>query len=230
MNIAVILAGGKGSRLDASLPKQFLSVGGHPIIAYSINAFEKNENIDEIAIVIPSSYLSLWESIEAQNNWKKIKHVLSGGDERHLSTLAALHVYNHVEEATILFHDAARPLVSQRIINDTLQLLKQYKAVTVAMTTADTILCTDDTQRMIENIPDRNYLRRVQTPQGFHLSVIRKAYELAVADNDFIPTDDCSVVKKYLPHEKTGLAEGHESNFKVTYPQDIFLLEKLLEP
>jgi len=227
-NIAVILAGGAGNRMNSTVPKQFLEIAGKPMIAYSIDAFEQHSGVDEIVVVIHPAYFDIWESIVAKYNWKKVKKVLEGGDQRSDSTLVALQAYAGVDEAHILFHDAARPLVSQRIISDTLKALEQFKAVTVAVPTADTIFQTDNSQIVIARIPSRAFLRRMQTPQGFHLSTIKQAYALAADDPYFTVTDDCGVVHKYLPNEKIGLVEGEENNFKITYPQDITLMETII--
>ncbi|MDR0295221.1 MAG: 2-C-methyl-D-erythritol 4-phosphate cytidylyltransferase, partial [Prevotellaceae bacterium] len=197
-NIAVILAGGTGSRVGGELPKQVIEVTGIPIIAYSLDAFEKHSDIDEIAIIVHPSYLEVWNNIAQKYNWKKVSKVLKGGAQRSDSTLAALQAYSNIDEANILFHDAVRPFVSKRIIDDTLCALEQYSAVAVAVSVTDTILQTDNAQRTITQIPSRSLFRRAQTPQGFKLSVIRKAYALAMADPDFAVTDDCGVVHKYL--------------------------------
>jgi 2-C-methyl-D-erythritol 4-phosphate cytidylyltransferase len=226
-NIAVILAGGTGSRIGGELPKQFVEVVGSPVIAYSIDAFEKHTGIDEIAVVIPPAYRKTWDAIAEKYNWKKVNKILEGGRQRSDSTLSALQAYWNLDEANILFHDAVRPLVSRRIIDDTLCALEHYAAVAVAVAITDTILQTDDAQQIIANIPSRSLLRRMQTPQGFKLSVIRKAYALAMADPDFVVSDDCGVVHQYLPDVKTGLVEGDERNFKITWPQDFQLMESL---
>jgi len=227
-NIAVILAGGTGSRVGGELPKQFVKIAGMPIIAYSVEAFEKHSGIDEIAVVIHPSYMEVWNSIAKKYNWKKVKKILKGGAQRSDSTLAALQAYTNIDEVNILFHDAVRPLVDKRIIDDTLQTLKQYSAVTVAIPITDTVLQTDNTQHTIRQIPSRSLFRRAQTPQGFKLSVIRKAYALAMVDTDFTVTDDCSVVHKYLPDVKIGLVAGDERNFKITRPQDLQQMEQML--
>ena len=223
-NIAVILAGGTGSRMGGELPKQFLEVAGVPVIAYSIDAFEKHAGIDELAVVIHPSYMETWDNIAKKHAWKKINKVLKGGDRRSDSTLSALQAYSGLDEANILFHDAVRPMVSKRIIDDTLRALEQHAAVTVTAPVTDTVLQTDDRQQTIAQIPCRSLLRRMQTPQGFKLSVIRKAYALAMADPNFTVTDDCGVLHKYLPEIEIGLVEGEENNLKITWPQDLQLM------
>ena len=228
-NIAIILAGGTGSRIGEALPKQFLEVAGMPVIAYSIDVFEKHAGIDEIAVVVHSSYREVWNDIAKKHQWKKVSKVLEGGHQRSASTLSALQAYSHLDEANMLFHDAVRPFVSSRMIDDTLRALKHYAAVTVAAAVTDTVLQTDIVQQTIAQIPSRSLLRRTQTPQGFKLSLIRKAYALATTDPDFAVTDDCGVVHKYLPEIEIGLVVGDEKNLKITWPQDLQLMEILLD-
>ncbi len=227
--IAVILAGGTGKRMNAEVPKQFLTITGKPVIAHSIEAFEQHAGIDEIAVVVHPSYFESIGAIIAQYNFSKITKIIEGGEERSDSTLAALQAYSCLEEANILFHDAARPLVSQQIIGNTIKALEQFNAVTVAVPCTDTILQTDNTQSVIARIPSRAFLRRMQTPQAFKLSTIMQAYALASDDPYFQVTDDCGVVHKYLPNERIGLVEGEENNLKITYPQDVRLMEELLK-
>ena len=227
-NIAIILAGGTGSRVGGELPKQFIAVAGMPVIAYSVEAFEKHPDIDKIAVVVHSSYMDVWNNIAQKHNWKKLSKVLNGGTQRSDSTLAALQAYSGTEEANMLIHDAVRPLVSKRIIDDTLHALEHYAAVTVAVSITDTVLQTDNAQQTVIQIPSRSLFHRAQTPQGFKLSVIRKAYALATTDPDFAATDDSSVVHQYLPDVKIGLVAGDERNFKITRPQDLQQMEYLL--
>ncbi|TDO69801.1 2-C-methyl-D-erythritol 4-phosphate cytidylyltransferase [Flavobacterium chryseum] len=227
MNIAVILAGGTGIRLEKSLPKQFFKVAGKMVIEHAVDAFEKNELIDEIAIVINKHYLFMVEDMIIKNEWKKIKRVLIGGEERYHSSLSAVSAYDDFKDANLIFHDAARPLISQRIINDVVKAMDHYKAVDVAINSADTIIEVEND--IITAIPERIKMRRGQTPQGFKQVVIAKAYELALQDKNFKATDDCGVVKKYLPDEKIYVVNGEEVNMKLTYPEDTYLLDKLFQ-
>ena len=223
-NIAVILAGGSGTRLGDELPKQFLQVAGKKIIEHTIEVFEDAPSIDEIAIVVKSDFLKDVELIVNQNNYRKVKHVLHGGKERYDSSLSAIRAYD--EEVNLLFHDAVRPLVDNRIIEDCIRALQIYDAVNVATPSTDTIVQVD-LSNCIAHIPDRSLLRNSQTPQCFKRSVILQAYENALNDPNFRTTDDCGVVKKYLPETPIYVVEGDVSNMKLTYKEDLFLLEKL---
>lgn len=227
MNIAVILAGGTGIRLEKSLPKQFFKVAGKMVVEHAVDAFERNELIDEIAIVSNKHYLFMIEDMIIKNQWKKVKRVLVGGKERYHSSLAAINAYEELKEANLIFHDAARPLISQRIINDVVQAMQHYQAVDVAINSADTIIEVEN--NIIKEIPERIKMRRGQTPQGFRQELIAKAYKLALQDQNFKATDDCGVVKKYLPQENIYVVDGEEVNMKLTYPEDTYLLDKLFQ-
>lgn len=227
MNVAVILAGGVGNRLDKSHPKQFFKVAGKTVIEHTVNVFEKNRMIDEIAIVINPNYQVTIEDLVLSNRWKKVRKILKGGAERYHSSLAAVKAYAGAGNINLIFHDAVRPLISDRIIDDTVAALEKYNAVDVAIPAVDTIISTEGD--FIDAIPERSKLRRGQTPQGFKLDTIRKAYELALQDPSFKSTDDCGVVLKYLPDEKIYVVKGEEVNMKLTYKEDSYLLDKLFQ-
>jgi 2-C-methyl-D-erythritol 4-phosphate cytidylyltransferase len=126
----------------------------------------------------------------------------------------------------VLLHDAARPLVDQQIIADCVASLEVHEAAGVAVPTSDTIVITDN--GVMRSVPRRETLFRCQTPQCFRLSVIARAHELAAADPDFAPTDDCGVVLRYLPGVDVHIVPGSERNIKITYPQDLAVAEALL--
>jgi 2-C-methyl-D-erythritol 4-phosphate cytidylyltransferase len=223
-NIAVILAGGIGYRLDKSYPKQFFKVAGKTVIEHTITVFEDTKSIDEIVIVANVMYLMEIENLVLKNGWKKVKNILIGGAYRHESSLSAIRAFEGQDNVNLIFHDAVRPLVSPCIINDVVAALDKYNAVDVAVPATDTII--EVAGNVIVNIPDRSRLYRGQTPQGFKLHTIREAYKHALQDPEFKATDDCGVVKKYLPNEQIFVVAGEESNMKLTYKEDTFLLDK----
>ncbi|MDR0939314.1 MAG: bifunctional cytidylyltransferase/SDR family oxidoreductase [Mediterranea sp.] len=225
-NIAIILAGGVGSRLDLSTPKQFFKVAGKMVVEHTVDAFERNPHIDEIAIVSNPFYIADFETIVIKNGWTKVKRILKGGRERYDSSLSAIKAYEG-EEVNLIFHDAVRPLVSQRILNDVTKALAKYDAVDVAMPATDTIIEVNGDY--IYQIPDRSRLKRGQTPQAFRQEVIAKAYGIALQDPSFKVTDDCGVVAKYLPDVPVYVVEGEESNMKLTYKEDTYLLDKFFQ-
>lgn len=226
-NIAVILAGGSGSRFGRDLPKQFLKVAGKKVIEHTIDVFEHNELIDEIAVVTRSEFISDVEQLVINNHYGKVRKILVGGKERYHSSLSAINAYTD-DSDNLIFHDAVRPLVNDRIINDCIAALKEYDAVDVAIPVADTIIQVDDAD-CIAAIPTRSLLRSGQTPQCFKRGVIYKAYEIALSDPLFVTTDDCGVVRKYLPEVPVFVVKGEVFNMKITYKEDLFLVDKLFQ-
>ena len=214
-NYAVILASGSGSRMGSDIPKQFLKIKDKTILEYSIEAFELSKSIDYIVLVITSEYKAMAEKIISENNYKKVSKVLCGGKERKDSSFIGI---NSIEEteANVLIHDCARPLVSQNIIENCIKALEANNAVCTAIPSSDTILEVQN--GTIKNIPDRKTLMRAQTPQGFKLSLIKKAHELSKNDVEF--TDDCGLVIKHNLSD-IAIVEGSQENIKITYPNDI---------
>lgn len=229
MNIAVILAGGVGSRLGYEFPKQFFKVAGKSVIEHTIDVFENNPLIDEIAVVVHAAYISNIETMVLNNGWKKVRKILKGGMERYESSLAAINAYRDDMNHNLIFHDAVRPMLSQQILNHVIEALEKYNAVDVAVPATDTIIKVNETGELIESVPNRKYLMRGQTPQAFKLHTIKKAYELALQDPGFSSSDDCGTVVKYLPKEKVFVVAGEEANMKLTYKEDTYLLDKLFQ-
>ena len=229
-NIAVILAGGSGKRLGLRKPKQFLKMAGQTILEHTVTTFNLHNEIDEIAIVIHPMFYAEVEFMVSKNGWTKVKKILNGGGERYESSLSAIRAYElDQDEVNLIFHDSVRPLVSARIISDVCASLRQNDAVDVVVPAVDTIVKVSEKGDYIDDIPNRNNLRRGQTPQGFHLNVIKRAYEIALKDPNFRATDDCGIVVKYLPETKVALISGEECNVKLTNPEDIYLLDKLFQ-
>lgn len=227
MNIAVILAGGSGTRMGNDMPKQFLKVAGKQVIEHTIDVFEASKDIDEICIVSKADFVGDVEALVVRNQYKKVKKILQGGKERYDSSLAAINAYPD-NDTNLLFHDAVRPLVTERIIHDCIVALRKYNAVDVAVQTTDTIIQVND-QDCIEHIPNRSSLRNGQTPQCFKRGTIKRAYDIALGDPDFRTTDDCGVVRHYLPEEPLFVVAGENFNMKLTYVEDLFLLDKLFQ-
>ena len=228
MNIGVILAAGSGSRTGLATPKQFLPLGGKTVLEHSVQTFHNHKGIDQVVIVTAPEFMDRVKDIVKANGWTKVTAVLAGGKERFDSSLAAVCHFADQPETVMLFHDAARPLVSDRIITDTLKAMEQYDAVDVAIPAVDTIVQCNRKGTYMESIQDRNLLWRMQTPQGFRQKTIQEAYQIALKDPHFTATDDCGTVLRYLPDVKVGIVRGSERNIKLTYADDLSLLEFLL--
>ncbi len=226
--VGVILAAGSGSRTGLSTPKQFLPLGGKTVLEYSVQTFQNHPGIDEVVIVTANEFIGRVQELAVADNWTKVTAILQGGKERFDSSLAAVRHYADRPETVMLFHDAARPLVSERIITDTLKAMEQYNAVDVAIPAVDTIVQCNTEGTVMESIQDRSLLWRMQTPQGFRQKTIQEAYSIALNDPKFTATDDCGTVLRYLPREKVGIVRGSERNIKLTYADDLSLLEFLL--
>ena len=220
-NIAVILAGGTGSRMGSALPKQFLDLDGSTVIEHSIEAFCSHPDIDEVAIVVHPEWMEHAKSLLKGRELTFIE----GGSERYLSTLNAVAAYlDCPDDTNLIFHDAARPWISQEVISRVIQALERHEAVGVGIPSTDTVWEVRrelNGNRFIARIPERKQMWRAQTPQAFRLWVIRDAYQRALQDPQFTATDDCGVVRKYMPEMKIHVVEGEERNRKITFPEDI---------
>ena len=225
-NIGIILAGGRGTRLGDQRPKQLLKIAGKKVIEHTLDVFEKHPLIDEVAIVSNPDYVGDIEEISKVNTFTKLKKILHGGAERYHSSLSAINAYQD-QDVNLIFHDAVRPMVNNRIISDCIEALKEFNAVDVAVKTTDTIIEVQD--NLVREIPNRDLLYNGQTPQAFHIQTIKAAYELALQDRNFKATDDCGVVKKYLPNEDIYVVLGEQFNMKLTYKEDVFLIDKLFQ-
>jgi 2-C-methyl-D-erythritol 4-phosphate cytidylyltransferase len=203
--VAVVLGGGMGTRFGSSVPKQLLTLAGKTLVEHCVGAFADAPDIDEIVLVMPPDYHQEAREIVGD----RVSAILEGGVTRSDSVrnaLAYLTARYPEAQTGVLFHDAARPLVTQQIIKD----------------------CAAALEKVIASVPPREALYRAQTPQGFRLDTIARAHALAAADPAFIPTDDCGVVLRYLPDVPVHIVAGSERNIKVTYPSDLPVAEALL--
>ncbi|SHK46114.1 2-C-methyl-D-erythritol 4-phosphate cytidylyltransferase [Nocardiopsis flavescens] len=227
--VAVVLAGGSGQRIGLATPKQLLKIAGKTILEHTLDVFEQAPRVDEVLVMMNPGFVSDAEAVVQRAGLAKVTRVLPGGTSRNATTQLALDALSHLPADTtnVLFHDAVRPLLSQRVVDDCVDSLDRYAAVDVAIPSSDTIIEVDDD--VITDVPTRSRLRRGQTPQGFRLSTIREAYERAWADPGFEATDDCTVVLRYSPGTPIHVVAGEEQNMKVTQPVDIFIADKLFQ-
>ncbi|MBR8743605.1 bifunctional cytidylyltransferase/SDR family oxidoreductase [Nocardiopsis sp. MG754419] len=227
--VAVVLAGGSGQRIGLATPKQLLKIAGKSILEHTLDIFERSTSVDEVIVMMNPGFVSDAEAIVRKAGLSKVSRVLPGGTSRNATTQLALDALAHYSAAdtNVLFHDAVRPMLSQRVIDDCVTALGTYDAVDVAIPSSDTIIEVDDD--IITDVPTRSRLRRGQTPQAFRMATIRDAYAKAWNDPRFEATDDCSVVLRYLPEVPIHVVAGEEQNMKVTQPVDIFIADKLFQ-
>ncbi|MBN8653285.1 MAG: 2-C-methyl-D-erythritol 4-phosphate cytidylyltransferase [Cytophagales bacterium] len=216
---ALIVAGGKGTRIKSKLPKQFLELKGKPILIHTLEAFYRySENIT-IILVLPEDDFAIWNDICKKYNFTRPVILQKGGETRFQS------VKNGLEKiegnGLVAIHDGVRPLVSEDIIGASFRLAAVHQSAVAAVRLKESIRMTDqdNTKAM-----DRSRFRLIQTPQTFSIELIKQAYQLK---EDPTMTDDASVVEK-LGHT-ISLFEGSYENIKITTPEDLIVAEALVK-
>ena len=222
MNSALIVAAGSGKRMNTGINKQFIKLRDKEIIAYTIESFYKNENIDEIVVCIKKDEEEFFkEHILDKYKFKNIK-IAYGGKERQDSIYNGLKIINK-ECNIVLVHDGARPFVDDKIINESIEVAKYKKAVVTGVPVKDTIkIVSEDT---VESTPERSTLWAAQTPQTFEYKLLVEAYEDAYRSN-YYGTDDSMLVEN-IGHKVTMIMGSYE-NIKITSPEDINFGEQIL--
>jgi 2-C-methyl-D-erythritol 4-phosphate cytidylyltransferase len=224
--IAIVLAGGKGKRMESNLPKQYIDLKGKPILYYCLSQFQNCDVIDEIILVIGKDEFEYCkENIVNKYSFNKVKNIIEGGNERYNSVYNGLQIIGECDY--VFIHDGARPFIENKIINNLYKCVKEYKACAVGVQTKDTIKIADE-NGYISNTPNRNNVWNIQTPQVFEWNVIKKAYDLLMNSSYDNITDDAMVVEKMLNH-KVKLVHGNYENIKVTTPSDMLIANAFLE-
>lgn len=187
-NIALLIAGGSGERMQQSIPKQFLMVNERPVIIYTMEAFQKHPEIDEIAVVCINGWESVLQAYASQFNITKLKHIVPGGSNGQGSIrngVFELEKY-HKPEDIVLIHDAIRPMISAEIISDCIRVTNKMGNAITVIPCAEAMMKTEDGKVSVGSYP-REMLKRTQTPQGFHIGDIsalhKKALEVGITDS-----------------------------------------------
>ncbi|MGL5149206.1 MAG: 2-C-methyl-D-erythritol 4-phosphate cytidylyltransferase [Clostridium sp.] len=221
MITAIILSGGKGKRMESEVSKQYIELNGKPILYYTLKKFIMNKMVDKIILVIPKDEEEYCREAILEKYSLKVDKVVFGGNERQDS------VYNGILAAEgseyILIHDGARPFVTDKILEDGIKLVKEYKAVAPGVMPKDTIKVRDEDGYSSLTLK-REELFAVQTPQIFEFDLIKKAH-FKVKEEKVIVTDDTMAVEKL--GVKVYLYDGDYTNIKVTTPEDLILAEYL---
>ncbi len=226
--VAVVLAGGSGSRMGTQVKKQYLDLGGQPLISYSLKAFQES-NVDEIILVCAADDIDEVRAAYA-SAFDKISRVVPGGRERYHSVYAGLCAIEACD--CVLIHDGARPFVSAGIIDRCLKTLEKEDACVAAMPSKDTVKIVDDSGYAVST-PDRTHVWNVQTPQCFRFSVVKKAYDALISAEqedrlgDVHVTDDAMVVEMFTD-TRVRMIEGSYDNIKITTPEDMPLAHAIL--
>lgn len=218
---AIILAGGRGTRMNMDKSKQFLSLNGKPLIYYTIKAFEQNPNVDSIILVLPKNEIDYCVKEVIQKYNLKINDLVEGGKERQDSVYNALNKLQDCD--VVLIHDGARPFVTTEIIDKGIEFAKLYGAAAPGVTPKDTIKVKDKDNFSIST-PERSSLVAIQTPQCFRYDIIKKCHD-NIKENQVQVTDDTMAVERYA--HKVYIYEGEYTNIKVTTPEDLIIAEHL---
>lgn len=210
---ALITAGGSGSRMKSSIPKQFLLLNNKPVLMHTINIFLKFCAQIKIVLVLPTDQIPYWESLCKTHHFKVTHTIVEGGPSRYLSVKNGLKQIP--EEALVAIHDGVRPLVSLETIGRCFHFAERFGNAIPVININDSVRIVDGPFSKIIN---RDELRLVQTPQVFHSSLIKKAYQETYKESF---TDDASVLESI--HERIYLVEGNQENIKITTPFDLEL-------
>ncbi len=222
---AIVLAAGKGSRMQSDIPKQYMEIAGKPVLYYSLKAFEES-SVDDIILVTSEDDVSYCKNdIVDKFSISKVKCVVAGGAERYWSVRNGLSVANRADY--VLIHDAARPCLTQDIIERSIEMVQETGACTVGVPVKDTIKLVDEACFGVET-PPRNLLWQVQTPQSFLYRDIMEAYRCMEQSDDTDITDDTMIMERYLG-VKTKVIFGDYCNIKITTPEDLFVVKNFLK-
>lgn len=214
---AIIVAGGSGSRMKSNLPKQFIEIGGLPILMHTLKQFKKADADIELILVLPESQFEFWRELcEIHGAFMKtLPHQLvAGGKSRFQSGKNGLDIIEN--EGLVAIHDGVRPFVSAEIINESFRIAEQKGTAVVSVASKDSV-------RVNGQAIDRTKVRLIQTPQTFQISLLKKAFE---TEELAAFTDDASVAE--YAGFKINLIEGSYENIKVTTPEDLLWAEVLL--
>ena len=223
MNGVVIVAAGIGSRMNMGINKQFIKLEGKEIIAYTIEKFYNNSNIEDIVVVVKEDESEFFKKeILDKYNFKNVK-IAYGGKERQDSVYNGLKLLDEKCDV-VLIHDGARPFVSDKIIDKSIEEAKEHKAIVVGVPVKDTIKVIDNDKNIVDT-PNRSVLWAVQTPQTFDYNILIDAYKDAFK-NKFYGTDDAMLVERI--GYKVKMLEGSYNNIKITTQEDLNIGSQIL--
>ena len=231
MIYGVVLAGGVGSRMgNVGKPKQYLLVGGKPILIHTLEKFYMQSDFEKVLVLCPAEWMT-----HTKNLVKKYIRdtgrviVLAGGETRNETIMNAIRYIESEgkldEETIIVTHDSVRPFVTQRILEENIRYAKEYGACDTAVAATDTIVCSDDNV-VISYIPERRRMYQGQTPQTFKALKFKNLYYALSEEEKAVLTDAAKIF--VMKGEKVPIVNGEVFNIKITYPYDLRVAEALL--
>lgn len=214
---AIVLAAGSGKRMGTKVHKQYLLMGGKPVLYYSLRAFEDSRRIDEIILVCGAGEEEYCrQEIVEKYGLSKVCKIISGGAERYNSVWNGL---RETKDGYVYIHDGARPFVDGEMIERAYECVSEYHACVAGMPSKDTVKIADP-DNVVAETPDRSSVWIVQTPQVFDTALIRKAYAMLMEKEQITVTDDAMVVEQMIGYP-IRLFYGSYENIKITTPEDL---------
>lgn len=226
-----ILAGGSGTRMgNTDMPKQFLMLGDKPILVHTVEQFLINPAFDKILVCCPKEWVSYTRDLLNNNDIESDKVVIvAGGSTRNETIMNGCKYieenYGLTDKDIIVTHDAVRPFVNQRILDDNIKGLKKYDAVDTVIPAVDTIVCSKD-GKVISDIPVRSEYYQGQTPQSFKIKKLMELYDSLTKKEKEILTDACKIFS--IKGDSVGLVDGEGYNIKITMQHDLKLANAIL--
>ena len=228
MAYGLILAGGIGNRMQSDIPKQFIEIGGKPIIVYTIEQFVAHKDISNIIVLVPKDWLEYTRKIIKEHVKSEKVYVTIGGKLRNDTIIKGIEFIEKEfgeNDAIVVTHDAARPFISEEIISRNITSMNHYEACDTVVPATDTIVYSLD-NCVIRDIPDRSHLYQGQTPQSFHMKTFKELY-LSLSEEEKEKLTDAAKVF-IMKGIEVGLVKGHSSNIKITYPFDVTLANAII--
>ena len=228
MAIAIVLAGGKGSRMNSEIAKQYMNICGKEVLYYSLKTFSESQYIEGIVLVTRKEDIEYCrQDIVKKYQIDKVFSIVAGGKERYDSVFSGLSEIDDDYQGLVMIHDGARPFVTQEMIEASVNTANECGACTVGVPVKDTIKIVDENGVGVET-PDRSRLYQIQTPQTFKCSLLKKAYSKLYMDTNNKITDDTMLLEQYLGVQSKVIKGAYE-NIKITTSEDLEIAEKFVE-
>lgn len=230
LNIAIIFAGGTGTRMGAGLPKQFLQINGKPILIHTLDNFQNSSSIDKIYIACKEDYIEQTKKEVEKFQITKVAGIVPGGNTSQDSIFNALSKAreDNPDDSIVLIHDGVRPFLSDEVIRANIESVKSHGSAITCTSCYETVILSEDGKK-IEQVPSRDIAYTAQAPQSFFLGEIVEAHiatrKVNPNYNDIV--DSCSLLRKM--GKEIYVVKGNRGNIKVTTPEDFYILRALLQ-
>ena len=230
MNIAVIFAGGSGTRMGAGIPKQYLEINGKPVLIHTLQLFEYHNEIDKIYLAVPEEYIRYTKALVEDYHIHKVEDVIAGGNSAQETIYLGLSraAKDNPKDSVVLLHDGVRPFVSYDVISRNIQGVKEKGNAITCTSCFETILISEDGET-VTRVPYRKETFAAQAPQSFYLGDIIEAHEqVQKRPEGYTDMVDACTIYKTLGKD-VNMVEGNRGNIKVTTPEDVYMFRALLQ-